>query len=179
MGVALARRQAQLRTVNAFPPTAVRRASEEQSASGYALVREYFANARVVARETEEEFRREYFGEQAGLWLAWQAGQLAGCVALRALGEPGKAEIKRMYVREPFRGRGVAQSLLEAVEAFARDRGYEWLYLDTTDVMVAAARLYRRHGYEPCNRYNSNPQATIFMRKRLRAGPPPDRPSGV
>ena len=48
------------------------------------------------------------------------------------------AEIKRMYVRERFRGRGVA------------------------------ARLYERNGYQRCARYNLNPQAAIFMRKKLR-----------
>jgi GNAT superfamily N-acetyltransferase len=83
-----------------------------------------------------------------------------------------------MYVRDAWRGRGVAQGLLEAVEAFARERGYEWLYLDTTEEMTAASRLYRRNGYEPCERYNANPQATIFMRKRL-GSLPSDPPSAA
>ncbi len=47
--------------------------------------------------------------------------------------------------------------------------GYEWLYLDTTDDMVAAQRFYAALGYELTTRYNDNPQATIFMRKDLRS----------
>jgi hypothetical protein len=39
--------------------------------------------------------------------------------------------------------------------------------LDTTNEMVAAARLYERNGFVRCERYNENPQAAIFMRKRL------------
>ena len=147
-------------------PIAVRRAGGEEAALAYALVEEYYHAAQVVARESPEEFRREYFRARAGLWLAWQGPRLAGCVALRPLG-PGKAELKRMYVRERFRGRGIAQKLLDAAEAFARGEGYRWAYLDTTDAMVAARRLYLRNGYRPCRRYNRNPQATLFLRKRL------------
>jgi hypothetical protein len=35
--------------------------------------------------------------------------------------------------------------------------------------MTAAIRFYEQRGYERCARYNENPQATIFMRKELRA----------
>jgi ribosomal protein S18 acetylase RimI-like enzyme len=72
-----------------------------------------------------------------------------------------------MYVRDKFRGRGIAQKLLTAAEGFACEAGDTWIYLDTTSQMVAAARLYERNGYERCERYNQNPQATIFMRKKL------------
>jgi GNAT superfamily N-acetyltransferase len=41
------------------------------------------------------------------------------------------------------------------------------LYLDTKDDLDPAIRFYQRHGYKRCGRYNNNPQATIFMRKRL------------
>ncbi len=44
---------------------------------------------------------------------------------------------------------------------------YARIYLDTASQMVAAARLYERNGYERCGRYNDNPQAAIFMRKKL------------
>jgi len=99
---------------------------------------------------------------------------LAGCVGLRRLQLPDGfpeglpcSEIKRMYVRDRFRGQGIAQKLLTAAERFARDAGYGWIYLDTTSQMAAAARLYERNAYERCGRYNQNPQATIFMRKKL------------
>jgi GNAT superfamily N-acetyltransferase len=57
--------------------------------------------------------------------------------------------------------------LLTAVERCARDRGDHWLYLDTNDSLEAAIAFYERNGYSPSGRYNDNPQATIFMRKRL------------
>jgi ribosomal protein S18 acetylase RimI-like enzyme len=78
-------------------------------------------------------------------------------------------EVKRLYVRPTFRERGIAERLLEALERFAASRDAEWLYLDTTDELQAAIAFYERHGYLRCDRYNDNPQATIFMRKRLGA----------
>ena len=60
-----------------------------------------------------------------------------------------------------------AQTLLRALEEFAVARGNEWLYLDTKDDLHDAIRFYERNGYMRCQRYNDNPQATIFMRKRI------------
>jgi ribosomal protein S18 acetylase RimI-like enzyme len=152
------------------------RARLEEADAAFCLVREYFEMAGVVLREDREKFIEEYFGVGRGLWLAGVGGELAGCVGLRTMPWPEElgpgdvrcAEIKRMYVRVKFRGRGVAARLLEAVENFAREEGYERIYLDTASEMVAAARLYERHGYERCERYNENPQAAIFMRKHLK-----------
>src|SRR4029077_23952 len=122
-----------------------------------------------------EKFIQEYFGEGRGYWLARLDGEGSGCGGLRSLPraeelEPEDvkcAEIKRMYVREKFRGRGVGKRLLAAAENFAREQGYARIYLDTASAMVAAARLYERNGYRRCARYNDNPQAAIFMRKSL------------
>src|SRR5258707_5479185 len=156
--------------------TEVWRARPEEADRAFCLVEEYFEVVGVVVREDREKFIGEYFGVGQGLWLARIEGELAGCAGLRKLSRPEElepedvqcAEIKRMYVRERFRGRGVAARLLEAVENFARDQGYARIYLDTASGMVAAARLYERNGYQRCARYNLNPQAAIFMRKKLR-----------
>lgn len=148
------------------------RAEPADAESAYAIVSEYYASAKVVARDDREAFLQEYFGPAAGFWMASMPGEngpgeIVGCIALRSL-EPGvSAEIKRMYLRPSHRGTGIAQKLLEAAEGFARARGYQWIYLDTSDEMLAAARLYQRNGYLPANRYNSNPQATLFLRKKL------------
>ncbi len=159
-----------------IPRIEIGRAQAEEADTAFVLVEEYFAAIGVVVRENRQQFVAEYFGEGRGLWLARAEGELAGCVGLRKLRCPEKteapgtecAEIKRMYVREIFRGRSVAQNLLAAVEEFARDSGYDWIYLDTTQEMKAAARLYQRNGFVRCERYNQNPQAAIFMRKDLK-----------
>lgn len=152
-----------------MPAFEIHRATAEEIDQAYALVQEYFEAAAVVARENREDFEREYFSGNAGVWLATLDAELAGCIALREFPYRGTVlgEIKRMYVRPAHRGHGIADALLLALEDFAVQRGYVELVLDTTDEMAAAARLYERHGYKRCERYNENPQATIFMSKKV------------
>lgn len=145
------------------------RAADSQIERAYAIVREYYETAAVVVREDLDEFAREYFIEGGGVWLAEDGGAVVGCIALRGLrGKPGCGEIKRLYVRPEYRGQGLADRLLEALENHAKEFRYEWLYLDTAADMKAAARFYERKGFEPSLRYNDNPQAAIFMRKAIR-----------
>ena|SRR5215467_561966 len=145
----------------------IERARPDEARTAYAIVSEYYEALGVVARETPEEFGRAYFGRTAGVWLAWVGSSLAGTIALRQFLAGDAAEIKRMYVREAYRGLGIAQKLLEEAERFAKEAGYLRILLDSTDTMQAARRLYERNGYQGCERYNSNPQATVFMSKRL------------
>lgn len=144
------------------------RAAEEDRAAAYAIVDEYNEAVGVLLRDSPESFARDYFAPGTGLWLAETETALAGCIALRRLSMlPDAGEIKRLYVRPMARGQGVADALLGALEGYAADAGYRWLYLDSKDDLVAALHFYRRHGYEPCERYNENQQATVFLRKQI------------
>jgi putative acetyltransferase len=60
------------------------------------------------------------------------------------------AEVKRMYVRPSVRGRGVAQALLDRIEATARDAAITALRLETGDRQIAAMRVYERAGFRRC-----------------------------
>lgn len=154
--------------IRAMPELTICRATLEGIEQAFAMVTEYYAAAQVVAREDRAAFGAQYFVDGAGAWLAMFERESVGCVALRRLDEKcDSAEIKRLYVRPAYRGRGIADRLLQELESFARRSGYAWLYLDTAADMVAAARFYERNGFERCERYNENPQAALFMRKRL------------
>jgi GNAT superfamily N-acetyltransferase len=136
--------------------------------TAYEIVEEYYEAMSVVARDARDEFARLYFQNGAGVWLASLGNKMTGCIALRAMLQFAQSgEVKRLYVRPEYRSRGIAVALHNALETYARNFGYRWLYLDTADNMTAAIRFYEEHGYERCARYNDNPQATIFMRKEL------------
>jgi GNAT superfamily N-acetyltransferase len=150
----------------------IERATLAQLAAAYVIIAEYYEAMRVVARETIEEFQKSYFGPASAVWLASAGSDLVGCITLREIAQGDAAEVKRMYVREGYRGLGIAQKLLAEAEHFARNKGYQRIFLDSTDGMQAAVRLYERNGYQRCERYNNNPQATIFMRKDLNQGAP-------
>jgi GNAT superfamily N-acetyltransferase len=68
--------------------------------------------------------------------------------------EPGIGEIKRMYVVPEHQGQGVGRMLLKALEAEARNMGFERLRLDTGNRQTAAIALYRSAGYRPIDPYN-------------------------
>jgi len=53
------------------------------------------------------------------------------------------------------------------MEANAAATSFKWIYLDSKDDLKEALRIYARRGYRTCDRFNDNPQATIFLRKCL------------
>lgn len=147
--------------------TKIYRATEADKSKARAIVDSYCEEIGVIVRDTPAGFDA-YFSDGSGVWLAEKDGDVVGCIILRPIPIPGEkaAEVKRLYVLPSARGERLADQLLLALHASAKER-YEWLYLDTKDDLLAAIRFYRRHGYEDCDRYNDNPQATIFMRKRM------------
>jgi GNAT superfamily N-acetyltransferase len=101
--------------------------------------------------------------ELAGLSLVYAApdgtvllaridGSPAGCGALRRLDE-STGELKRMFVPEIYRGRGVGLALGQALLAAARAAGYRRLRLDTSVRQREALGLYRRLGFRPIEPY--------------------------
>lgn len=98
--------------------------------------------------------------------LAWLDGRAVGCGGLRRL-DARTAEIKRMWVAADTRGLGIAQRLLDALEAHARASGFTRIRLDTNGSLAEARALYARNGYDEIARYNDNPYAQHWLQKRL------------
>jgi DNA-binding MarR family transcriptional regulator/GNAT superfamily N-acetyltransferase len=132
------------------------------------IVSEYYRAVSVVQRDTERDLRKVIDSTASGIWLAYQGDAVVGCVVLRKLTTvPRASECKRLFVRPTARGNGIAEKLLDVQEEFARSRGIDWIYLDSYDDLKAAIALYEKRGYVRCERYNDNPQATLFMRKYI------------
>jgi putative acetyltransferase len=111
----------------------------------------------------------KYAGPRGRLLLAVSEGGLpAGCVGLRPLGE-GIAEMKRLFVRPEFRGRGTGKRLVLAVLDEARSIGYRRICLDTiAGCMDEANRLYDALGFHETAAYYDNPLPNVrFLEKIL------------
>lgn len=150
------------------PAIVVYRATAELADAAFALIEEYYEAVGVVVRDDRAALEHYLASPDSPIWIATVSGSPAGCVMLRPLPQIERAaEVKRLYVCPAFRGLGLAHALMHAVEEHARNSGLQWLYLDTKDDLHAAIHFYCSTGYEECARYNDNPQATLFLRKRL------------
>jgi GNAT superfamily N-acetyltransferase len=98
--------------------------------------------------------------------VGWEGEAAICCGGIKRLPD-GACEIKRMFVVPAARGRGVAGSLLVALEDEARALGYAVVRLDTGPKQPHAERMYRAAGYAEVTNFNANPFASFWGEKRL------------
>src|SRR5439155_19572246 len=110
----------------------------------------------------------DYAPPDGRLLLAACEGVVGGCVALRKLDQE-ICEMKRLYLRPQFRGKGLGLILAERVIAEARQVGYKQLRLDTVEpVMKTAVAIYRKLGFRQIAPYRSNPiEGALYMELQL------------
>ncbi len=114
----------------------------------------------------------DYASPAGRLWLVTYNGESAGCVALHKIASD-ICEMKRLYIRPQFRGKGLGRDLAEKVISAAREIGYKKLRLDTVEpVMTAAVAMYRKLGFREIPPYRPNPMpGALYMELDLRKEP--------
>jgi len=97
-------------------------------------------------------------------------GKVAGMGALRKL-EDGVGEIKRMYIRPEYQGRGYGKEMLTRLIAKACEQGYHTLRLDTANFLEAAVHIYKSAGFKERDKYpgteSEEGHYSIYMEKKL------------
>jgi GNAT superfamily N-acetyltransferase len=147
--------------------------SEDQIQQARGLFEEYAAwlEISLCFQNFDKELANlpgHYAPPSGRLLLAKEADELAGCIALRQI-EPGVSEIKRLFLRQKFRGKGLGRVLVEAIIEEARKIGYRRIRLDTLpDRMDKAVSLYRSIGFREIAPYYENPvEGATFMELTL------------
>jgi putative acetyltransferase len=159
-----------------FMPLLIKHAeSTRDIETARALLREYAGYLNQSLGEEHiclDEYERElaslpgaYATPRGTILLAYVDDNPAGCIALKPL-KPSRAvelgeaacEMKRLWVREDFRGQTVGLALAKELIEHARTQGYTAMYLDTVPAaMRSANRIYQALGFQPVERYNTNP----------------------
>ncbi|GAA0081534.1 MULTISPECIES: GNAT family N-acetyltransferase [Clostridium] len=102
------------------------------------------------------------------LILALVDGKEAGCIALRNISE-NICEMKRLYVRDCYRGLGIGKKLITIIIEEASKMNYQHIRLDTLPTMKSAQALYTSLGFYDIEPYVYNPiEGTRFMELRLK-----------
>jgi GNAT superfamily N-acetyltransferase len=103
----------------------------------------------------------DYGPPRGCLYLArGPGGEIAGCVAVRPL-EGRVCEMKRLYLRAPYRGHGQGRRLAEAIVEAAREIGYARMRLDTVGRLTESIALYRSMGFVDIPPYRKNPHGDV------------------
>lgn len=98
----------------------------------------------------------KYAKPSGRLYVAYVDGVAAGCIGLRSF-DGKRGEMKRLYVRNQFRGLKIGKLLSEKVILEAKAIGYQSILLDTLSTMEAARRLYETLGFVEIDPYYESP----------------------
>lgn len=101
-------------------------------------------NIGILKAENEYHYHRS-----CNFWYAVdEAGCIIGSIGLKKIGDH-EGELKKFFVAEAYRGKGVAQQLFETLMAAARKHQFAYLYLGTVNKLASARRFYEKAGFEP------------------------------
>lgn len=111
---------------------------------------------------------KEVDNDQSAFLVAFFENEPVGCGALRPFFENEIAEVKRMYVRQGFRGRGISKKILQNLESYALNMGFSKIWLETGDRQTEALQLYQTSGYTKIGNYGiykENMHSNCFEKK--------------
>ena len=107
-----------------------------------------------------DDFMIEFLGEDShyytrytenekieNVWVVYVENLPAGCIAYRTKAD-GVGEVKRLFIRKEYRGKGISKELLNLLEKHAREQGCTKLFLDTRITLEPAVSLYRSFGFD-------------------------------
>ena len=101
-----------------------------------------------------------YSEPNGGLVLATIDNKVIGVAGIRKF-ENKDCELKRMYVKEEYRGTGIGRKILEYAIELAKKLNYDKIKLDTHESMKPAIKLYMEYGFKEIQQYRYNPVESV------------------
>lgn len=99
--------------------------------------------------------------------VVYNADEPIGCAAFKKYDDT-RAEVKRVFIKQEYRGRGISHGLMEQLEKSAKKKGYKYFILESGEPLVAAMALYRKIGYVVIpnyGQYKDMPDSICMMKE--------------
>jgi ribosomal protein S18 acetylase RimI-like enzyme len=114
-----------------------------------------------------ENFPGKYKSPDGEFIVAKQNDTVIGCVAIKKL-ENKICEMKRLFVKDKHKNKGIGKKLVEKIVEEAKKRNYEKMRLDTLNIMETALNIYYKNGFYEIKPYYNNPyNGVIYLEKIL------------
>ena len=112
-------------------------------------------------REGLDEFYQNYDPQKDRAWICEHQNTIVGFLVLMHRPD-NTAQLRYFYLEKAYRGIGLGSKLMKLFMEFFKNRGYQAAYLLTVDELLAAASLYKKHGFKL-----TESKASIFFGKQL------------
>ena len=150
----------------------IEKLSDDTVGDAKGLIREYldWIQVDLCFQHVDEELERfpeKYKEPDGAFFIARDGAKAIGCVGLKKIGDR-VCEMKRLFVLDGYKGRGVGTRLVEAIIREGEGKGYSRMRLDTLKRMDKALALYRKFGFKEIGQYVENPiEDAVFLEKAL------------
>jgi ribosomal protein S18 acetylase RimI-like enzyme len=112
-------------------------------------------------------FPQKYKWPDGEFIIAKEDDNVIGCVAIKKL-ENNICEMKRLFVKDEYKKKGIGKKLVEKIIEEAKSRNYERMRLDTLNTMKAALNVYYKNGFYEIEPYYNNPNnGVVYLEKIL------------
>ncbi len=119
-------------------------------------------SGRALDIDGRHVFYKDIESNFKGFWCMFHSGEIIGAVAVHQLNAKD-CELKSLYLFQKYHGRGYGKSLLNTAITFAKNCGYEKMYLDSLSTSTRAVALYRKSGFVDTGKYNNSERSDVFM----------------
>ena len=115
--------------------------------------------------DQEVDHLEEKYGRPDGrIYVAFYDNKVAGCIGLKKI-DNERCEMKRLYVRQEFRGKHIGNSLVKKIIDDAKEVGYNSILLDTFSFLESAIKMYKKMGFFEIEQYNDSPMKDAIYLK--------------
>jgi N-acetylglutamate synthase-like GNAT family acetyltransferase len=145
--------------------------TEDEIIKAKELIIEYikWLNQDLTYQDIDDElmyFPQRYKEPNGTFIVAKDNNDIIGCVGLKKL-EKDICEMKRLFVKDTYKGKGVGKKLVEIILQEAKNKNYKKIRLDTLKTMENALKIYYKNNFYEIGAYYNNPNSNVIYLEKI------------